>query len=212
MNGEKEISVLIVDDNAMMRVGLSQTMTVEPGVVAAGTAANAVEALALYRKLRPDVVTMDYQMPGDSGVECTRQILAEFPDARVILFSVFEAEEDIWNAVQAGAKGYLTKKASEVDELMDAIREVAGGGTFFPARLAQKLERRKGKRELTARELDVLRELAEGFSNQEIVDSLDITMATVKMHILHIRDKLGAQDRTQAVVIAYKQGILRIQN
>ncbi|MDZ8117554.1 response regulator transcription factor [Pontiella agarivorans] len=208
---EPQISVLIVDDNAMMRIGLSQTMTVEPGVTPVGAASNGAEAFDMYLALRPDLVIMDYQMPYESGVDCSRRILKEDPEAKIIFFSVFESEEDIWNAVQAGVRGYLTKKASEVDELMEAIHEVARGGTYFPAGMLRKIERRKEKPELTPRERDVLKQLAEGRSNQEIVDALNISLPTVKMHIVHIREKLGAQDRTQAVVIACKQGLLRLE-
>ncbi len=212
MDSDQEIRVMVVDDNAMMRIGLTQTMTVEPGVTPVGAASNAEEALKMYREIRPDVVTMDYQMPGETGIECTRKILNEFPDAKIILFSVFESEEDIWSAVQAGVKGYLTKKASEVDELMEAINEVMQGREYFPAIILKKIESRRDKPELTAREIEVLQELAKGSSNQEILDSLNISLSTVKMHITHIREKLGAQDRTQAVVIACKQGLLRLED
>lgn len=207
----KEINVLVVDDNAMMRIGITQTLTVEPGVHPVGAAADAIEALELYREFQPDVVTMDYQMPGADGAECTRQILAEYPDAKIILFSIFESEEDIWTAVQAGARGYITKRASEVEELLEAIHDVAEGREYFPARMAEKLASRKDKPELTPRELEVLKSLAEGRSNQEIMDALHISIPTVKMHIAHLREKLGAQDRTQAVVLAFKQGLLRIE-
>ncbi|VGO22433.1 response regulator [Pontiella sulfatireligans] len=205
-----EIRVLVVDDNALLRLGLTETITIEPGLEPVGAAANATEALELVRELRPDVVTMDYQMPGESGVECTRKIMEEFPDTKVVLLSVFDSEEDIWQAVQAGVKGYLTKKAGEVEDVLEAIHEIAAGGTYFPAGIAQKLERRSGQDSLTPREMEVLTLLAEGCSNKQIVDRLGISLATVKLHILNLREKLDAADRTQAVVHAFKRGIIHL--
>lgn len=205
------IKVLVVDDNALLRFGLIGAIDLETEIETVGSAANAEEALELYRRAQPDVVTMDYRMPGIDGVECTRKILAEFPDAKIILYSVFESEEEIWKAVQAGVRGYLTKTASAVEEVMEAITEVAGGGSFFPASIARKLEARKQQQELTARELEVLRMLGEGQSNKEIMDYFDLSLSTVKHHITNIREKLGAADRTQAVVIAYRRGILKVE-
>ncbi|MGC6425355.1 MAG: response regulator [Lentimonas sp.] len=205
------IKVLVVDDNALLRFGLIGAIDLETEIETVGSAANAEEALELHRKTQPDVVTMDYRMPGIDGVECTRKILAEFPDAKIILYSVFESEEEIWKAVQAGVRGYLTKTASAVEEVMEAITEVAGGGSFFPASIARKLEARKQQQELTARELEVLRMLGEGQSNKEIMDYFDLSLSTVKHHITNIREKLGAADRTQAVVIAYRRGILKVE-
>lgn len=202
--------VLVVDDNALLRLGLTETLAIEPGLEPVGAAANATEALALVRELRPDVVTMDYQMPGESGIECTRKIMQEFPDTKVVLLSVFDSEEDIWLAVQAGVKGYLTKKAGEVEDVLDAIQEIAAGGTYFPAGIAQKLERRRGQESLTRREMQVLTLLAEGCSNKEIVERLSISLPTVKLHILNLREKLDAADRTQAVVHAFKRGIIHL--
>lgn len=207
-----ETKVLVVDDNALMRMGLTGAISVEPGLVAAGEAANAEEALAFVRTHQPDVVTMDYQMPGADGVECTRNILAEFPKTKVVLLSVFDSEEDIWQAVKAGVKGYLTKKAGGVSDVISAIQEVARGGTYFPAAIAQKLELRRRQTDLTPREHEVLKLLADGHSNKELADALNISLATVKVHIANLREKLGALDRTQAVVIAYKKGILHLDD
>ena len=205
------IKVMIVDDNALLRFGLIGAIDLEIEIESVGSAGNAEEALRLYRELQPDVVTMDYRMPGMDGVECTRQLLSEFPNAKIILYSVFESEEEVWKAVQAGVKGYLTKTASAVEDVMEAITEVARGGSFFPASIAQKLEARKNQQELTARELEVLRMLGEGQSNKEIMDHFDLSLSTVKHHITNIREKLGAADRTQAVVIAYRRGILKVE-
>ncbi len=202
---------MIVDDNELLRYGLSGAINHAPGLILAGEASNSEEAIELYRIVEPDVVTMDYRMPGESGVECTRKILAYDPSAKIILFSVFESEEDVWNAIQAGVKGYLTKTLGAVKDMLEAIQEVASGGTYFPAGITKKIESRKQLTELTPRELEILKILGEGCSNQELMDHFHISLPTVKHHIKNIREKLGAADRTQAVVIAYKRGILRIE-
>ncbi|MEM6885856.1 MAG: response regulator transcription factor [Verrucomicrobiota bacterium] len=204
------IRVMVVDDNAILRLGLTETISMEPGMELVGDASNAEDAIEMVRKLKPDVVTMDYQMPGASGVECTAQIMDEFPETHVILLSVFDSEEDIWKAKEAGVKGYLTKKAGEVEDVIEAIQEVANGGNYFPGSIAQKLEKREGQKSLTERELAVLKLLAAGRSNKEIVDDLNISLATVKFHIINLREKLDAADRTQAVVHAFKRGILHL--
>lgn len=206
------IKVMVVDDNALLRFGLVGAIDMEPGLESAGDAASSEEALELYSKIKPDIVTMDYRMPGESGVECTRKIMELDPDAKVILFSVFESEEEVWKAVQSGVKGYLTKSASAVEDVMEAIHEVANGGSFFPAAIARKVEARKQQEELTPRELEVLQLLGQGTSNKELVDHFNISMSTVKHHITNIREKLGAADRTQAVVIAYRRGILKLDH
>ncbi|VGO22443.1 response regulator [Pontiella sulfatireligans] len=209
---DKVIRVLVVDDNEMMRAGLCEAIGLDPGLDVVGTAGDATEALDLYRKLQPDVVTMDYQMPGENGLKCTERLLQEDPEAKVILISIFDSEEDIWNAVQAGVKGYLTKKAGEVDVLVEAIQQVANGQTFFTGVIAKKLERRSDAPSLTERELEVLKLLANGSSNKEAAVALDISEATVKFHIIHIREKLGAADRTDAVVKGFRRGILRVND
>ncbi|MEO0796779.1 MAG: response regulator transcription factor [Verrucomicrobiota bacterium] len=207
----KETRVLVVDDNGLLRIGLTAAINLESGLESVGAAASADEALALYRETMPDVVTMDFRMPGKSGIECTKELLAEYPEAKIILYSVYESEDDIWNAVQAGVVGYLTKDAGEVEEYMEAIREVANGETFFPASISEKIEARRQWIDLTARELEILQLLGEGKSNKELAERLDISLNTTKIHIKNIREKLGASDRTQAVVIAFKRGILRVQ-
>lgn len=206
---ETKTTVMVVDDNSLMRLGLTEAISGEPDMQAVGEAPNGTRAIELFRELQPDVVTMDYQMPGENGIETTRRICAEFPGARVILLSVFEGEEDVWNAVQAGAKGYLTK-TGEIEEVLDAIREVAAGGTYFPASMSQKLASREKKENLTARELEVLRLIVGGKSNKEIMGLLSISEGTAKLHVSHILEKLGAADRTQAAIMAVRQGIVHL--
>ncbi|MDZ8117794.1 response regulator transcription factor [Pontiella agarivorans] len=206
----ENIRVMVVDDNQLLRFGLLGAIDMEPGLEAAGDASSSEEAVELYQKMKPDIVTMDYRMPGEDGVACTEKIMAIDPDAKVILFSVFESEEEVWKAVQAGVKGYLTKSASAVEDVMEAIHEVAEGYSFFPASIARKISARKQQEELTPRELELLQMLGQGTSNKELVEYFNISMSTVKHHITNIREKLGAADRTQAVVIAYKKGILKL--
>lgn len=204
------IRVMMVDDNAVLLMGMSQVVAADPTLDPVGMAENGAEALALYRALRPDVVTMDYEMPECNGIQATRKIVAEFPDAKIILLSVYESEEDIWQAVQAGVKGYITKKAGEIEDILEAISEVANGGTFFPASIAQKIERRKKMPELTPVEMQVLEALGRGLCNKEMVDELSISAAMIKYHIVSLREKLGAADRTQAVIMACKRGLIRL--
>lgn len=206
------IKVLVVDDNAVLRMGLTHAIDNADGFQIIGEAANAEDALISYEKYRPDVVTMDYQMPGIDGVETTRRLIQTDPDAKIVLLTVKEAEEDVWNAVQAGCKGYLTKRAGEVEDVLQAIHEVANGNTYFPAKVASKIESRLAHEALTPRELEVLQGLAKGYSNKEIMDQLDISEGTVKLHLSNLRKKLNAADRTQALITAVQRGIVQISS
>lgn len=205
-----ELSVLIVDDNALLRMGLAEALSDEDDMRLAGEASNGIEAVDMYRELKPTVVIMDYRMPFEDGVDATRKITSEFPDAKIILLSVYEGEEDIWNAWRAGASGYLSKtEAAPV--FLESIRSVAGGGTYFPAEIARKLEARKAQSTLTAREMDVLRLIVDGQTNKEIMESLHVSASTVKLHISNMLEKLGVSDRTQAAIAAVKRGIIHLQ-
>ena len=206
------IKVLVVDDNAVLRMGLTHAIDNADGFQIVGEAANAEDALISYEKYHPDVVTMDYQMPGIDGVETTRKLIQTDPDAKIVLLTVKEAEEDVWNAVQAGCKGYLTKRAGEVEDVLQAINEVANGNTYFPAKVASKIESRLAHEALTPRELEVLQGLAKGYSNKEIMDELDISEGTVKLHLSNLRKKLNAADRTQALITAVQRGIVHISS
>ena len=159
-----QIKILIVDDHYMVRIGLANTVGLDPDLTVVGEAAQGVEALEQFRKLKPDVVLMDFQMPGMSGAETTSKLRAEFPEARVLLLSVSQREEDIWQAVQAGVMGYLLKSV-EANELLTAIREVADGGTCFPPAIAAKVDERRTRPDLSQREVDVLRLIIAGKSN-----------------------------------------------
>ncbi len=208
---DKKIKVMVVDDNSLLRLGLIESINCEDDMISVAEAENGAVALERYREFLPDVVTMDYQMPNMTGIEATRKIVNEFPNAKIILLSVFEGEEDIGSAVDAGAKGYLTK-TEEIEEVLDAIREVFDGGRYFPAKIAKRLDERSSRETLTAREMEVLRLIVDGFSNKEIMSKLNITQGTVKLHVSHVLDKLDAADRTQAAIIAVRRGFVHLDD
>jgi DNA-binding NarL/FixJ family response regulator len=205
----KTTRVLIVDDHVMVREGLAQIIASDPDLVLVGMAATGVEALELYRQHQPDVVTMDYKLPGQSGVECTAAICHEFPNARVILLSILEGDEDIWRATQAGAVGYVSKTVG-ITDVLAAIRLVAQGKPYFSAGLAEKIARRTPGNTLSAREFDVLREVVLGRSNKEIADKLRVSPTRVKRVIEQIFEKLNVADRTQATTVAIQRGIVHL--
>lgn len=207
---KRPIRVLIVDDHAMMRLGLAEAIAGERDMTVVGEAANGAQALALYREHRPDVVTMDFQMPGIDGAESTALLRGEFPDARVVVLSVFEGEESIWRAVRAGASAYVLKSA-EVEDVLEAIRHVMSGDTYFPPAVAAKLAARETRDELTPRELQVLRHVVAGLSNKEIAAAVRTSEATVKLHISNTLAKLLVADRTQAAIAAVQRGIVQLE-
>lgn len=205
----KKIRVLIVDDHFMARMGLSVPINGERDMMVIAEARNAAQVLELYRQHQPDVVTMDCMMPDKSGIEATRELLAEFPDARVLMLSGLEGEEDIFRAVDAGACGYLTK-AAEREVVLSAIRQVHEGRTVFPAAVAAKLAARMLREPLTERELNILRLIVQGRSNKEIVTELHMSGGLVKKEISNLLAKLGAADRTRAATLAIERGIVHL--
>jgi DNA-binding NarL/FixJ family response regulator len=209
MNASPATRILIVDDHAMVRLALAEAIERQDDLQLVGEAENGAKAIDLHRALRPDVVTMDYQLPDRDGEEIIAAIKSEFPDARILLLSIFETEECVYRATQAGAIGYVSK-AAEIDEMIEGIRTVARGESYFSAGLAAKLDERCAREGLSRRELEVLKHLAAGLSNKEIGAALDMAASTVKHHLERIFAKLDAKDRTQAVTIAAQRGVLRI--
>jgi len=203
------ITVLIVDDNALLRTGLRYTIEEEPGVEVAGEASNGIEALELYTRLQPSIVTMDYQMPQQDGLAASQNILSRFPKARILLLSGYQREEDVWKAWQTGVTGYLNKPDAG-DCIIEAIREVAASRRYFPAKIAEKIKWREEQESLTPRELEVLRQIVKGCSNKEIMINLKLSARTVSMHVSNMLEKLGAQDRTQAAITAISRGIVHL--
>jgi DNA-binding NarL/FixJ family response regulator len=206
---KRKIRVLIVDDHAMMRLGLAEAIAGERDLALVGEAASGEQCLEQYRQHEPDVVTMDFRLPGADGAESIAQLRAAFPEARVVVLSVFEGEEDIWRAVEAGAMGYVSK-AAEVEEVLDAIRCIFAGESYFPAPIAAKLAARRTRDTLSPRERQVLRHIVAGLSNKEIAAALHMSEATVKLHISNTLGKLHVTDRTQAAIVAVQRGIIHL--
>jgi DNA-binding NarL/FixJ family response regulator len=212
------IRVLLADDHALVRAGFRMILKAEPAIDVAGEASDGSEAVTLARELAPDVVLMDVRMPVMDGIEATRRIAFEQDGPRVLVLTTFDLDEYVYEALRAGASGFLLKDAPE-EQLVAGIRIVADGGSLFaPAVTRRLIERFAGLRpaapppaleELTARELQVLRLVARGLSNAEIAARLVVSEHTVKTHVARILQKLDLRDRVQAVVLAYETGVVR---
>jgi two-component system, NarL family, response regulator len=207
MNQSNLIRILIADDYPVVLRGLEAIIEFEQDMSIVGQARNGREVLEAFRQLQPDVTLMDLRMPEIGGVEAICAIKAEFENARIIVLTSYDGDEDIYRGLQAGAKGYLLKGA-EPDELLEAIRVVHNGQKYIPPVVGAKLLERMGTPELSQRELQVLQLIANGKSNQEIATALSIAEGTVKFHVNNILGKLGVSDRTQAVIVALKRGIV----
>ncbi|MGW2396441.1 response regulator transcription factor [Kitasatospora sp. NPDC001664] len=209
------ISLLIADDDAVTRSGLRTLLSAQPGLTVAGEAADGVEAVGRARELRPGVVLMDVRMPRRNGIEATRELLAEPAPPKVVVITTFENDGYVTAALSAGASGFVLKRRP-VREIAEAVRVAAAGeAILFPAALRRMVAPRPlssaealPRAALTAREEEVLREMATGLSNPEIAETLRVSQETVKTHVGNVLTKLGAQNRTHAVVIAYESGLV----
>ncbi len=209
MNPDR-IRVLIVDDHFMARLGLAVPINGEPDMEVVAEAEDATQALLLFRQHQPDVVTMDYRLPGTkSGADAVREIVSEFPTARIIMLSAYDGEEDAWRAEQAGVHGYLTKDATRAD-LLTAIRRVHGGHKVYTPGIRDKIQARERRSPLIPRELEILRHIVEGRANKEIADAMHLSEPLVKLHVRKILEKLGAVDRTRAATLAIERGIIHL--
>jgi DNA-binding NarL/FixJ family response regulator len=204
---KETIRVLIVEDHNVVRQGLVALLSVVEGLEVVGEAADGVEAIAAYRKSRPDITLVDLRLPKLSGVEVIQRIRMEAPHARLIVLTTYDGDEDIYRALKAGAKGYLLKGMT-TQELIATIREVHAGKAHIPPAIAEKLAERMGTEDLTPREAEVLEQIVNGKSNKEIATELAISEATVKTHINSLLSKLGVTDRTQAATAAIRRGIV----
>jgi DNA-binding NarL/FixJ family response regulator len=205
----EKIRILVVDDHHVVRQGIVALIKTVDDMTVVAEASNGREALELFKEHKPDITIMDLRLPVMSGVEAITAIRHISPAARVIVLTTFDGDEDIYRALQAGARGYLLKDMFG-DDLMDAIRSVHAGRSKIPAAVAQRLADRMGGPELTPRELDVLRLIVAGKSNKEIGLALSISEATVKTHINSLLSKLGVSDRTQAATTALQRGIVHL--
>ena len=214
MSDEKKgaaIRVLVIEDHHVVRQGLVALLSVVDGLEVVGEAADGVEAIAQYRRQKPDIALIDLRLPRLSGVEVIQRIRMEVPSARFIVLTTYDGDEDIFRALQAGAKAYLLKGMT-TGELTAAIRAVHAGKSHIPPSIAQKLAERMGTEELTQREFDVLEQIVYGKSNKEIAAELEISEATVKTHINSMLSKLGVSDRTQAATAALQRGIVPLES
>ena len=210
MSKIQSIKIMIVDDHPVVREGLSRIIVSESGMEVIAEAGTGAEALKQYRKLRPDIVLLDMRMPEMTGLQTIEAIRKEFSNARIIVLSTYDLEEDIYQSLQAGARGYILKDSPR-NELLAAIRRVHAGDRVIPPTIATRLAERIGGNELTAREFEVLKLIVAGKSNKQIGDDLGISEGTVKSHVNNILDKLGVTDRTQAVSVALKRGIVHLE-
>jgi len=204
------IRILVVDDHFVVRSGLVASLELEPDLSVVGEADGATQAVEVYRDTKPDLVIMDFRLPATSGADVTAQLCREFENPKVLIFTTFEGDEDIYRAMQAGARGYLLKSAPR-EELLRAVRSVAAGQRFLPPEISHRLADRIAAPALSERELEVLRLVSTGRSNKEIGSTLNIAEDTVKRHVSNVLDKLKVNARAQAATEAIRRGLIRLE-
>lgn len=209
MNPGKPIRILTVEDHPVFRAGLTTIITSEPDLLLVGQATNGTEAIAEFRRHRPDITLMDLRLPGINGTDTLIAIRGEYPHARIIMLTTADGDVDIQRAMRAGAWGYILKSTPQ-QELLKVVRSVHAGRRQVPPEVAVRLAEHLGKEDLTTRELEVLRLIRDGYRNKQIADQLTIAETTVSFHIKNLVDKLEANDRTHAVTIALRRGLLQI--
>jgi DNA-binding NarL/FixJ family response regulator len=209
MATSSQIRILTVDDHPLMLEGLAAIIQTQPDMLLAGQARNCNDAVQQFRKLRPDVTLMDLKLPDLSGIDAMIAIQSQFPGARVIIMTTFEGDGPLQRALEAGARSYILKNMPP-REIIEVIRQVHAGKKYLPPVIAAKIAEHLFDEKLTEREMDVLRQTSSGNRNRDIANKLFIAEETVKAHMKHIMEKLGANDRTQAVAIAARRGFIQL--
>lgn len=209
MDENHPINILSVEDHPVFREGLATIIASQPDMLLVGQASNAAEAIAEFRRRRPDVTLMDLRLPGTNGTDALIAIRGEFPQARIIMLTTSDADAEIQAALRAGAAAYILKSMPK-DELLAVIRSVHAGRRHVPPDVAAVLAEHLGEEDLTTRELEVLQLIRDGFRNKQIAERLSIAETTVNFHIKNLVSKLGANDRTHAVTIAVRRGLLQM--
>jgi len=209
MKKDAKLRILVADDHYVVRMGLVALVNTEPDMEVVAEAADGAQALELFARFIPDLALMDLKMPVKTGIEATFEICRQFPSARILMLTAFDGDEDIYRALHAGAQGYVLK-SSPGEKLIPALRAVAAGQRWIPTEVALRLASRNSFEQLTAREVEVLHQLAKGLANKEIADVLNITEYTTKDHLKNILGKLRVADRTEAVTAALQRGIIRL--
>jgi DNA-binding NarL/FixJ family response regulator len=209
MTDQPHIRILSVDDHALLREGIAAVITSQPDMTLVSQASTGGEAIQQYRSHQPDVTLMDLRLPDLSGIDAMIAIRAEFPEARIVMLTTFEGDVEIQRALQAGARGYLLKNMPP-SEMVQMIRQVHAGKKRVPAEIAAQIAEHMSDESLTPREVEVLKRVVGGNRNRDIADILCISEETVKVHVKHIMEKLGAKDRTQAITIAVRRGIIQL--
>jgi len=210
MKAKDQIKLLVADDHPTFRMGLVALVESQPDMTVVAEAGDGLSAIELFRQKKPDVVLMDLRMPGLGGVETILTLLSEFPAAKIIVVTTYDLDEDIYRAIQAGAKSYLLKDMPR-DQLIATIREVSLGRHKLPPGVLSRLDERARREDLTDREMQVLQLIVKGRSNKEISSALFISEDTVKFHLKALFTKLGVQDRTEAAINAIRHGIVHLE-
>jgi len=209
MKPDKKIRILIADDHYIVRIGILALVNTQPDMEIVGEAVDGTQAVDLFLKQKPDLVLMDSRMSVTTGIEATEVIRKHDPQARVLMLTAFDGDEDIRRAFEAGAQGYVLKSAT-AEQLIPALRAVAAGERWVPCDVAHRLSSRNSYETLTARELQVLNEVAKGLANKQIAEALGITEHTVKGHLKIILAKLRVADRTEALRVSIQRGIIQL--